>query len=161
MTLNDEDFEVVTGCAAVHPDQRGGQHVAMHCTGVRITHKPSGISVLSTSERSQHGNRMKAYTRLRQLLALDETIDVAMTLDKIEQLARRAAAFQSSDPIQDKHDLARALLAVLPVVRAAEAWFSVNVPIRTERTTQVDFALANAIDTMRSQLAKSGAGDGE
>jgi protein subunit release factor A len=73
--MGDDDFEVTTGCDAVHPDQRGGQHVAKQCTGVRIMHKPSGISVLSKDERSQHGNRVKAYERLRRLIAADLTSD--------------------------------------------------------------------------------------
>ena len=64
MEINDEDFETETGCVASHPDRRGGQHVGKQCTGVRITHKPSGASVLCDSERSQHANRVKAWREM-------------------------------------------------------------------------------------------------
>lgn len=69
MTLDMNDVEVTTGCAAVHPDQRGGQHVAMSCTGVLMTHRPSGVSVLANNERSQYKNRIEALRLLCEALA--------------------------------------------------------------------------------------------
>lgn len=56
----------VIGCDAVHPDRRGGQHVAMRCTGVLAI--DGDIGVLVASERSQHGNRDKADALLDQIL---------------------------------------------------------------------------------------------
>ena len=73
--IADSDLEITTGCEAVHPDQRGGQHVAKHCTGVRITHKPTGVSVLCNSERSQHGNRSKAMEMLRERVSQEQEKD--------------------------------------------------------------------------------------
>jgi protein subunit release factor A len=67
--VSDDDFEVIAGCGAAHPDQQGGQHVAMHCTAVRILHRPSGIAVTVMSERSQYGNRERALRLLTRLLA--------------------------------------------------------------------------------------------
>lgn len=48
---------------------KGGQHQNVTDSGVRLTHIPTGIVVLSRSDRSQHRNRKLALDRLRQRLA--------------------------------------------------------------------------------------------
>lgn len=67
--IRDEDLTVVAGCSAVHPDQRGGQHVAKQCTGVLMIHHPTGIGVMCNVNRSQYGNRAGALEMLKKLIA--------------------------------------------------------------------------------------------
>jgi len=73
VTFNERDLEITTGCVAAHPDQRGGQHVAKECSGVRILHRPTGIGVLVNDERSQFKNKQKALEKLRTVLGTVET----------------------------------------------------------------------------------------
>lgn len=59
------DCEVTT----MHCSGKGGQHVNKVETGVRICHKPTGIVVTCTEERSQVQNKQRAIKRLQSILA--------------------------------------------------------------------------------------------
>jgi hypothetical protein len=46
----------------------GGQHRNKTDSGVRLLHRPTGIIVTATEERSQHQNRAVAWARLEAVL---------------------------------------------------------------------------------------------
>lgn len=43
------------------PHQKGGQHVGVTSSGVKVTHEPTGLIAISMSARSQHFNRQIAF----------------------------------------------------------------------------------------------------
>jgi peptide chain release factor 2 len=46
----------------------GGQHQNVTESGVRLTHRPTGLAAVARDERSQHRNRQLALRRLREKL---------------------------------------------------------------------------------------------
>lgn len=66
--LDDRDVIV----ESFHCGGKGGQNVNKVETGVRLTHVPTGIVVISTSERSQHLNRNDAMKKLKAILSRRE-----------------------------------------------------------------------------------------
>lgn len=63
MPIND-DIKV----EAFHSSGHGGQNVNKVATGIRVTHKQTGISVTSTKERSQYMNKQDALKKLNTIL---------------------------------------------------------------------------------------------
>lgn len=68
MNLKPEDLEIST----YPPYKTGGQHVGLTHSGVLIVHIPTGLGVVSITERSQHRNKERALTMLEILVELEE-----------------------------------------------------------------------------------------
>jgi ribosome-associated protein len=74
----DEAFFVASG--------PGGQHRNKTSSGVRLTHRPSGLTITATERRSQLMNRGAALERLRERLA---KLAVVPTMRKATKVPRR------------------------------------------------------------------------
>ena len=92
-----------------------GGFAPVNTQGVRVTHKPTGISVTCDAARSQHTNRHQAFEKLSAILATPtaQAHPAEVTEEKILEIAEPFGEFQYGDAQGDKRiDFARAILAL-------------------------------------------------
>ena len=73
----------------------GGQHQNVTESGVRITHRPTGVTAVARDERSQHRNRELALRRLREKLE-------NLAAVKPERIATRPSRAARAERLDDK-----------------------------------------------------------
>lgn len=100
------EIRFITGCAAVHPDQRGGQHVAMQCSGVLAIDDDAQIGVLVNSERSQFANKQRATEMLAALRSQ------RLTAEEVEALRYAIVAVRNAAGSETSSGRARLLVAL-------------------------------------------------
>jgi len=66
----------------------GGQHRNKVATGVRLLHRPSGLTVTATERRSQAANREMAFARLVERLNVLNTAPTPRVATRPSQAAR-------------------------------------------------------------------------
>lgn len=71
LLLPDSDEELLAECDVdtFRSSGKGGQHVNKTESAVRLRHRPSGITVTSQQERSQHRNKAICLEKLRRRVA--------------------------------------------------------------------------------------------
>lgn len=69
MNLKPEDLEIST--YPPYKPNACGQYVGLTHSGVLIVHQPTGLGVVSVSERSQYRNRERAMIMLEFLIELE------------------------------------------------------------------------------------------
>ncbi len=91
----DVDIEIDPGDLKIESFRAGGpggQHMQKNDTAIRVLHKPSGVAVVSSNQRSQHQNREQALRLLRSRL-----LEMEIERQQQEEATARRQQVKSGD----------------------------------------------------------------
>ena len=91
--LKQTDGEILQSCRldTYRASGPGGQKRNKTSSAVRLTHLPSGISVIAEESRSQHQNKARALRRLRMAIALHIRCDNADKETPVDQASSQGS----------------------------------------------------------------------
>ncbi len=89
----EKDYKIET----LHSGGHGGQNVNKVETGVRVTHIPTGLTVVCTEERSQYMNKQKAIKRVQARL---EELQQEMLTGQREAAWREHTGIVRGNPVR-------------------------------------------------------------
>lgn len=138
----------------------GGQHRNKSWTGVRLVHRPTGLSADGTERRSQGENRRAALRRLRLRLALShrEPLDDGHPLPSA--LWRRRVVAGGNLGVGERHPDVPALLAeALDVLAATDddvALAAERLNVTTSRLLRLLRLVPRALADLNQRLGEAG-----
>ncbi len=80
----------------------GGQHQNVTESGVRLTHEPTGVTVVARDHRSQHRNRRLALERLRAKLVAAQATPRRRVATRPTRASKRKRAQKKREKSQKK-----------------------------------------------------------
>ena len=135
----------------------GGQHRNKTDSGVRLTHRPTGVTAQAFERRSQHQNRAVALHRLRQAIAVE--VRRPIDLDRYRPPAAVVAILPSTRPNRlgpqhpDFWRGAQALLDLFAATGAAVSETAQRLGLSTGQLSRLllsDPLLTRAVNVLRA-----------
>jgi hypothetical protein len=132
----------------------GGQKRNKTESAVRLCHTPSGITVQSDDTRSQHKNRQKALTRLRERIALTLRCELDLAgwnpPEQLQLLLQGSIGRNSLDYLPAVAALLDLFVAVSCSVRDAAEKLGISTGALSRRLL-ADERLARAVNALRAE----------
>lgn len=102
--LPESDAELLAQCDVdtFRAGGKGGQHQNTTDSGVRLTHRPSGVVVTCRSRRSQHQNKQQCLTNLRGRIEELNHVPVERVPTKVPYAVKKRVAKEKTKQAEKK-----------------------------------------------------------